>query len=185
MERPWFPRMTVCTSFLKYLSREVLRSAIDDATGLKTMYEMIDNRADFKIYMQNYAYAHGGAARGPRREGPAEEGFVSFLVASFIRIDQEKLPPLPTHNAGHTAGQPSHTGAIGAVNGDPHMTNRGRPMFTINLAEQMDRDQVELPPILEKCCSAIEKYGLRSQGIYRISGMVRKVSILKERLDKG
>lgn len=27
--------------------------------------------------MQNYAYARGGAApRGPRREGPAEEGFV-------------------------------------------------------------------------------------------------------------
>lgn len=49
----------------------------------------------------------------------------------------------------------------------------------------MARDQVELPPILEKCCSTIEKYGLRSLGIYRISGMARKVGALKERLDKG
>lgn len=48
-------------------------------TGLKALTESIDNRADFKTYMQNYAYARGGAPRGPRREGPAEEGFVSVL----------------------------------------------------------------------------------------------------------
>lgn len=48
--------------------------------GLKALTESIDNRADFKTYMQNYAYARGGAPRGPRREGPAEEGFV---CASF------------------------------------------------------------------------------------------------------
>ena len=149
------------------------------------MFETIDNRADFKIYMQNYAYAHGGASGGRGREEPAEEGFVSFPVASVMRIDRGKLLSLPTHNAGHTAGQPSHTGAIGAVNRNAHMTDRGRLTFTVYLSEQMDCDQVELPPILEKCCSAIEKYGLRSQGIYRISGMARKVGILKERLDKG
>lgn len=34
--------------------------------------------------MQNYAYARGGAApRGPRREGPAEEGFVRHLRFLF------------------------------------------------------------------------------------------------------
>lgn len=49
----------------------------------------------------------------------------------------------------------------------------------------MARDNVELPAILEKCCTAIEKHGLQSQGIYRISGMARKVASLKERLDKG
>lgn len=27
--------------------------------------------------MQNYAYAHGGVQRGPRRTGPEHEGFVS------------------------------------------------------------------------------------------------------------
>lgn len=53
--------------------------------GLKATAESIDNRADFKVYMQNYAYAHGGqVTRGPRREGPWDEGFVSvseLLVA--------------------------------------------------------------------------------------------------------
>jgi hypothetical protein len=67
----------------------------------------------------------------------------------------------------------------------PPITDRGRPTFGVDLAEQMARDHVEIPPILEKCCAAIEKYGLCSQGIYRISGMARKVSLLKERLDKG
>ena len=45
--------------------------------GLKPTIESIDNRSDFKVYMQNYAYAHGGVQRGPRRTGPEHEGFVS------------------------------------------------------------------------------------------------------------
>jgi hypothetical protein len=45
--------------------------------GLKTIFETIDNRTDFKSYMQNYAVARG-TPRGPRREGPYEDGFVSF-----------------------------------------------------------------------------------------------------------
>lgn len=52
---------------------------IDAGLGLKAHIETIDNRQDFKIYMQNYAYARGGLTpRGPRREGPADEGFVSI-----------------------------------------------------------------------------------------------------------
>ncbi|KAF9219752.1 RhoGAP-domain-containing protein [Gyrodon lividus] len=138
----------------------------DEGVGLKALIESIDNRADFKIYMQNYAYARGGGVpRGPRREGPAEEGF---------------LPPLPTFSGGHTA-QPPHMANNGA---HPQILDRGRPTFGVDLAEQMARDNVEIPQILEKCCAAIEKYGQYSQGIYRISGMARKVNLLKERLDK-
>jgi hypothetical protein len=48
--------------------------------GLKATLEMIDNRGDFKAYMQNYAYARGPATpRGPRREGPSDEGFVRLF----------------------------------------------------------------------------------------------------------
>ena len=54
------------------------------------MFETIDNCVDFKIYMQNYAYAHGGASRGRSREEPVEEGFVSFPVASVMHIDWGK-----------------------------------------------------------------------------------------------
>jgi hypothetical protein len=45
--------------------------------GLKAIFETIDNRTDFKSYMQNYAVAR--QHRGPRREGPYEEGFVSLF----------------------------------------------------------------------------------------------------------
>lgn len=52
--------------------------------GLKATTELIDNRTDFKVYMQNYAYARGGGVvRGPRREGPQDEGFVSKFASMF------------------------------------------------------------------------------------------------------
>jgi hypothetical protein len=135
--------------------------------------------------MQNYAYARGGATpRGPRREGPAEEGFVRHSVFFIWHLHQRdyQLPPLPTHGVGGFSvvhANPSSTGH------NSQIPDKGRPTFGVDLAEQMARDNIELPMILEKCCAAIEKYGLHSQGIYRISGMARKVASLKERLDKG
>ena len=70
------PQPSVCFFFPQiYSSGAVL--------GLKATMESIDNRADFKIWMQSYVYAHGGANnRGPRRNGPQDEGFVR-LVSSF------------------------------------------------------------------------------------------------------
>lgn len=67
----------------------------------------------------------------------------------------------------------------------PVVVDKGRPTFGVGLAEQMSRDDVEVPPIVRKCCEAIEKYGMASQGIYRISGTSTKVQTLKQRLDKG
>ncbi|KAJ7334121.1 Rho GTPase activation protein [Mycena albidolilacea] len=129
--------------------------------GLKATLEMIDNRGDFKAYMQNYAYARGPATpRGPRREGPSDEGF---------------LPPLPTHYSER------HNTPPNGING---LQDRGRPTFGVDLADQMTRDNVEVPLIMEKCCQAIEKYGIESQGIYRLSGTVTKVANLRQRLDK-
>ena len=55
----------------------------------------------------------------------------------------------------------------------------------MDLAEQLVRDDAEVPPIMVKCCEAIEKYGLRAQGIYRVGGTITKVKELRERLDKG
>ena len=49
----------------------------------------------------------------------------------------------------------------------------------------MARDDVDVPPIMVKCCEAIEKYGLDQQGLYRINGTHPKVQKLKERLDRG
>ena len=78
MVPPWRQRVskTVCTR--TFLSREEIAPLTELAgPGLKPTIESIDNRSDFKVYMQNYAYAHGGVQRGPRRTGPEHEGFVS------------------------------------------------------------------------------------------------------------
>lgn len=50
--------------------------------GIKLTMESIDNRGDFKSYMQNYAVAHG-APKGPRRDGPVEDGFVRVHVLPY------------------------------------------------------------------------------------------------------
>lgn len=71
------------------------------------------------------------------------------------------------------------------ANGDNGIQDKGRPTFGVDLAEQMLRDNVEVPPIMQKCSDAIEKYGMRSQGIYRVSGTTSKVANLRQRLDKG
>lgn len=48
----------------------------------------------------------------------------------------------------------------------------------------MIRDNVEVPRIMEKCCEAIEVYGLSSMGIFRLSGTSSKVQKLKVILDR-
>ncbi|KAN0128775.1 hypothetical protein V8E53_013362 [Lactarius tabidus] len=141
-------------------------TGIEDGPGLKPTIESIDNRSDFKVYMQNYAYAHGGVQRGPRRTGPEHEGF---------------LPPLPQHidranPIPHSANTPNSSHS--------QLPDRTRPTFGIDLAEQMARDGVEVPPIMVKCCEAIEKYGISTVGVYRIGGTMSKVTRLKEKLDK-
>lgn len=45
--------------------------------GLKGAAESIDNRTDFKSFMQYFIVAKGNVGpRGPRREGLYEEGYV-------------------------------------------------------------------------------------------------------------
>lgn len=48
----------------------------EDGMSLKQVFESIDNRSDFKSYMQNYAVARN-IPKGPRRDGPYDENFVS------------------------------------------------------------------------------------------------------------
>lgn len=93
-----------------------------------------------------------------------------------------KLPPLPQHidrtnPTPHSATTPSSSHS--------QLPDRPRPTFGIDLAEQMIRDGVEVPPIMVKCCEAIEKHGITTMGVYRIGGTMSKVTRLKEKLDKG
>nr|VWO96468.1 Uncharacterized protein [Ganoderma boninense] len=137
----------------------ILQPPEENVLGLKATMESVDNRADFKIWMHSYVYAHGGSNnRGPRRNGPQDEGF---------------LPPIPAH---HPGSSPSVAHA--------HLSDKGRPTFGLHLAEQVMRDDVDVPPIVVKCCEVIEKYGLNHQGIYRVGGTHSKVMKLKTQLDR-
>lgn len=79
-----------------------------------------------------------------------------------------------------------HPVATPTTNGSSNgIQDNGQPTFGIDLAEQMTRDNVEVPPIMVKCCEAIEKYGIRSQGIYRVSGTTSKVANLRQKLERG
>lgn len=104
--------------------------------------------------------------------------FVSSIQPRDLLRDFQ-LPPLPTFNVkggGLTVGTNGNAGGV---------VDKGRPTFAVDLGEQLTRDNVEVPPIMSKCCEAIEKHGLFSQGIYRVSGMTSKVASLKSKLDKG
>ncbi|KAJ9474960.1 RHO GTPase-activating protein RGD1 [Pseudozyma hubeiensis] len=129
---------------------------IAPGSGLKGAVETIDNRADFKQYMSNYQVVHGRDYKGPRREGPYEEGFLN-------------APGAAKPNAAIPATRTAVTSE--------------RPIFGVDLAEQMARDNVEIPPILEKCSLAIEEIGIENMGIYRLSGTTSKVQKLKAKFD--
>ncbi|GJN90452.1 hypothetical protein Rhopal_003463-T1 [Rhodotorula paludigena] len=126
----------------------------EDGPGIKNVVDAIDVREDFKTFMQQFALNwQMSGQRGPRREGPADEGYPSsHNLASFSSASQLAAP-----------------------------TNR---TFGVDLGEQMVRDNVDVPRVLEKCAEAIELYGLDSMGIYRLSGTTSRVQRLKASLDR-
>ncbi|CAG7851569.1 SubName: Full=Uncharacterized protein {ECO:0000313/EMBL:KIM22841.1} [Serendipita indica DSM 11827] len=135
-----------------------------DGPGLKSIMESIDNRADFKAFVSNYRVAHQGMNRGPRREGPPEQGY---------------LPPLSAYPTGNYSGAYASQQNLASSRGaDASGT------FGVDLVEQMERDGGEIPRIVVKCCEAIEKYGLDMQGIYRVNGTQTKIQKLKELMNR-
>ncbi|KAL7421093.1 hypothetical protein Q5752_003977 [Cryptotrichosporon argae] len=149
----------------------------EEPPGLKAIFEGIDNRNDFKQYMQNYAVARG-TPRGPRRDGPYDEGYLPPLPPhvqsqnGFAQVPASNVINLNTPAAPATEyvipGIPANTGAT----------------FGVDLGEQLARDGTEVPRVVEKCAQAIEAFGLESMGIYRLSGTTSRVQALKAALDK-
>lgn len=166
-------------------------NAPDEGPGLKAILEGIDNRTDFKSYMQNYTVARG-QPRGPRREGPYDEGFLPPLPPHVQRsqdslaAQQTQMSQIPSTN-GHPAGPPPGSqwpqgqAEEYVVSGLPASTGA---TFGVDLGEQLERDGTEVPKVLQKLTEAIEAYGLESMGIYRLSGMTSKVQSLKQALDR-
>ncbi|GAA5852509.1 hypothetical protein JCM9279_003479 [Rhodotorula babjevae] len=135
----------------------------EDGPGVKGVVDSIDIREDFKTFMQQFSLNwQMSGQRGPRREGPADEGFPY----------RPSLSPLPQSG---TLQSFSHVAPPAAPT---------RPTFGVDLGEQMARDNVDVPRILEKCAEAIEMHGLDSMGIYRLSGTTSRVQRLKAALDR-
>lgn len=63
-----------------------------------------------------------------------------------------------------------------------------RPIFGAPLAEAVKRtalyDGIQLPAVFRECIDYIESYGMRCEGIYRVSGMKSKVDELKAAYDR-
>ncbi|KAJ8374955.1 hypothetical protein SKAU_G00055350 [Synaphobranchus kaupii] len=63
-----------------------------------------------------------------------------------------------------------------------------RPIFGSPLAEAVKRtalyDGIQLPAIFRECVDYIESYGMKCEGIYRVSGMKLKVDELKAAYDR-
>lgn len=65
----------------------------DETPGMKSISESIDNREDFKKFMQNYAVSFAASGqRVLRREGPPEEGFVRVSHGSHEVLAITNLP---------------------------------------------------------------------------------------------
>ncbi|CAE6509538.1 unnamed protein product [Rhizoctonia solani] len=165
----------------------------EDGPGIKPTIESIDNRSDFKVYMQNYAVAHG-APKGPRREGPAEDGFLPPLptldtVQSHVSSSTSVHPSSSTSSVPSSTPTYPHAQAYGPTQIFPPPSSTPAPpahtpSFGIPLAHLVFRDGTEQPKVLTKCVEAIEKYGLDSVGIYRLSGTTSKVRELRAALDR-
>lgn len=156
---------------------------MEDGPGLKTIFETIDNRSDFKSYMQNYAVARN-TPKGPRREGLYDEGYVSMTAPQLTRQmpavphvqaqqnahqaqqTAPQLPPLVNGNAnGSTAnllaasGGPSPASTQVEMYTSPGIAASTGATFGVDLGDQLARDQVEIPKVVVKCTEVIEALG--------------------------
>ncbi|KAF9209297.1 hypothetical protein BGZ49_005361 [Haplosporangium sp. Z 27] len=59
-----------------------------------------------------------------------------------------------------------------------------RPIFGCDLAEQLIRDESDLPEIVVKCTQAIERFGMDTKGIYRVSGITSATNRLRAAFDR-
>ncbi|XP_049476385.1 ralA-binding protein 1 [Panthera uncia] len=63
-----------------------------------------------------------------------------------------------------------------------------KPIFGVPLADAVERtmmyDGIRLPAVFRECVDYVEKYGMKCEGIYRVSGIKSKVDELKAAYDR-
>ncbi|KAF8749114.1 Fes/CIP4, and EFC/F-BAR homology domain [Rhizoctonia solani] len=110
---------------------------------IKLTIESIDNRTDFKLYMQNYAVAHG-APKGPRREGPAEDATslpTLDTVQSHLSTSSSVHPSssVSTSTSSAPSGTPTypHAQAYGPTQAFPPLQPQPPPAHTPHLGSHL------------------------------------------------
>lgn len=137
---------------------------VEEATGMKSLAESIDNREDFRVFMSNYAVAFSQSGVKPlRRDGPEDS------------LNDSRRPSVASSSG-------AFSGTTAATTAAPSIDRR---TFGVDLSYQMARDSVDAPLVLVKCAAVIEAHGLEMTGIYRLSGTTSRVQRLKATLDRG
>jgi len=148
---------------------------MEEGPGLTMIVEAIDNREDFKDFMQNYSVAWlqspQAQARGPSIRGEGmlnDEGYVAVQSPKMETISprMSTSSTLPTLYS-LTQSQPTQSHQNFQQNPSPDSRNNHLPVastskaiFGVDLNEQVTRDDVDVPLIVEKCTSVIEEYGV-------------------------
>ncbi|KNZ43938.1 hypothetical protein VP01_969g4 [Puccinia sorghi] len=166
--------------------------------GLKDIVQSIDNRADFKEYMANYAayfnQTHHAQLTSqaavsssqpsvlPHASTPSQTPAISSSgpPGSLTLNQQQQQQQQSMKVAGQQFGESPRTSI-----GSNALTIENKKTFGVDLATQMIRDGIEtVPKVVEKCIEAIEKAGgIDMVGIYRLSGTTSKIGRLKQRFD--
>ncbi|XP_069014013.1 ralA-binding protein 1 [Embiotoca jacksoni] len=114
--------------------------------------------------------------KGPKEDKAKDKKSKDLTAADVVKQWKEKKkkkkpPPPPTE------AEPV-----------PVETPAFRPIFGAPLAEAVKRtalyDAIQLPAIFRECVDYIENYGMKCEGIYRVSGMKSKVDELKAAYDR-
>lgn len=59
------------------------------------------------------------------------------------------------------------------------------PVFGVDLTRLMQRDGQEVPAVVIKCAEAVEANGLKTVGLYRVSGTNTQIQRLKSSFDRS
>ena len=73
----------------------------------------------------------------------------------------------------------------GAEGGSNMVMEQPKPFFGCDLIAVNARDGTAVPEVVTKCIEAVERYGMRTTGLYRVSGMSTQIQKLRNMMDKG
>ncbi|KAI8981776.1 Rho GTPase activation protein [Mycotypha africana] len=133
----------------------------DDGTGLRSLTEKIDYDIDIvEVVKRMMVKATNNSSNRGHQQGSSNNN------PRLINIEQE----IPYKE------YPMSATAMSIL--------KPNPVFGIDLTQLMQRDGQEVPLVVQKCTEAVEQLGLKTVGIYRVSGTSTQIQRLKNAFDR-